>query len=76
MTASCHVCGRWNDPTGGPDAHSGGCPNAGQPYERCQHVDQDMVRCSAPATVTVMADIRMRVCAADAPYYDPIEERP
>ncbi len=33
MTAPhCPVCQRWNDPTGGADAHSGGCLNAGQPY--------------------------------------------
>lgn len=31
-TPACPVCGRWNDPTGGPDAHSGGCPNTGKPY--------------------------------------------
>lgn len=31
-TPACPVCGRWNDPTGGPDAHSGGCENTGKPY--------------------------------------------
>ncbi len=29
---NCPICGRWNDPTGGIDAHSGGCPNVGKPY--------------------------------------------
>lgn len=31
-TPHCPVCGRWNDPAGGPDAHSGGCPQQGTPY--------------------------------------------
>lgn len=33
-TPHCPVCGRWNDPTGGKDAHSGGCPNTGKPYPK------------------------------------------
>jgi hypothetical protein len=28
----CFICGRWNDPTGGPEAHSGGCPETGKTY--------------------------------------------
>lgn len=33
-TPHCPICGRWNDPTGGKDAHSGGCPNTGKPYPK------------------------------------------
>lgn len=40
-TPHCYICGRWNDPTGGPDAHSSGCPNAGRLYSwrRCLEND-------------------------------------
>ena len=31
-TPHCFVCGRWNDPSGGPDSHSGGCPESGNRY--------------------------------------------
>jgi hypothetical protein len=31
-TPRCIECGRWNDPKGGPDAHSGGCSQTGNVY--------------------------------------------
>lgn len=41
-TPACPVCGRWNDPTGGPDAHSGGCPQAGKPYAGAEPLKWDV----------------------------------
>jgi hypothetical protein len=42
-TPHCPVCGRWNDPTGGPDSHSGGCPETGKPYPGSQPDPQRFV---------------------------------
>ena len=41
-TAHCYICGRWNDPTGGPDAHSGGCENTGRRYDGTPARDMDV----------------------------------
>jgi len=37
-TPHCAICGRWNDPAGGQNAHSGGCPNTGKPYPSATRV--------------------------------------
>ena len=53
-TPACPVCGRWNDPSGGPEAHSGGCPNVGQPYPG---IDIPDVLRVDPATLTDKASV-------------------
>ena len=45
-TAHCFVCGRWNDPTGGPDAHSGGCPNTGKRYDGTPAHEDTLEHCA------------------------------